>query len=122
MDGGSAKGLSGTILADRHGWRECQRIVWNNPGPCAAIQCPFRDGHYSTTGYGWKKSHLIAVDKQMRTLYVSVIHGAENIRGQGPVAVGRAPGIRNSWRLRRCDLILAAAKILSETGKIFDGH
>ena len=27
MDGGNAKGLPGAILADRHGWRECERIA-----------------------------------------------------------------------------------------------
>ncbi|MFT5176149.1 MAG: hypothetical protein ACI8W7_004343 [Gammaproteobacteria bacterium] len=29
-DGASAKRLSGTIVADRQGWRECQTIVRNN--------------------------------------------------------------------------------------------
>ena len=27
MDGRNAKGLPGAILADRHGWRECERIA-----------------------------------------------------------------------------------------------
>jgi hypothetical protein len=31
-DGGSAKRLSGTIVADRQGWWECQAIVRNNRG------------------------------------------------------------------------------------------